>query len=264
MRYLNRTPRFSLPLYLSHSIPPSLSNFFLPLSLSTSLSLCHSSSFSFPFFQFCHDTSLTLRLLNKSKVHTNFTFLCSMIGSRLDFALLVEAVSPFTPTLGRGRHLTAMASSSTPKSTSEERFAELFPLVAEENARLRGLFQPSGVIVEGVSHREHDPPSKWGTVWSQRSMLLPTKAAVLEPPPKKAAVLEPPPKAMTGGQWLGPPPPETQVLPEGSKPPPPKSKQVPSKVPPPQNPTPTAAVEAKEAPAEWLQAAASAEVANLA
>ena len=39
MRYLNRTPRISLPPYLSHSILPSLSNFFLPLSLSTSLSL---------------------------------------------------------------------------------------------------------------------------------------------------------------------------------------------------------------------------------
>jgi hypothetical protein len=152
-----------------------------------------------------------------------------MIGSRFDFALLAEACSPFTPTLGRGRNLTAMASSSTPKSTSEERFAELFPLLAEENARLRRLFQPSGVIVEGVSHLEHDPPPKWGTVWSQRRRLLPTEAAVLEPPPKKAAVLEPPPKAMTGGQWLGPPPPET--------------------------------VEAKEAPAEWLQTAAETKIA---
>ena len=136
-----------------------------------------------------------------------------MIGSRLDFALLVEAVSPFTPTLGRGRHLAAMASSSTPKRTSEERFAELFPLVAEENG--------------------------------QRRMLLPTEAAVLEPPPKKARVLEPPPKAMTGGQWLG-------------HPPPPKSKQVPYAY----IPTPTAAVEAKEAPAEWLQAAAEAKIAQ--
>jgi hypothetical protein len=48
-----------------------------------------------------------------------------------------------------------MASSSTPQPTAEERFAELFPEVAEESARFKREFQPSGVIEWGVSHLEH-------------------------------------------------------------------------------------------------------------
>jgi hypothetical protein len=48
-----------------------------------------------------------------------------------------------------------MASSSTPQPTAEERFAEVFPEVAEESARFKREFQPSGVIEWGVSHLEH-------------------------------------------------------------------------------------------------------------